>query len=107
MNFINCSEEFITARYEYLKNHMKDGSRIQIFNIGSWAKPWGFGRENKAEASKIYREAVKVIFDDEVNYISDDEYSDYIITTLSNEDEVGIVWISEDLSMFMENMEYY
>lgn len=105
MNFINCSEEFITARYEYLKNHMKDGSKIRIFSIGSWAEPWGFGRENKAEVSKIYKEAIKAIFDDEVTYISDDEYCDYIITVLSNKDEVGIVWISEEPSTFMENME--
>ena len=105
MNFINCSEELLTARYEYLKNHMKSGSKIRIFNISSWAEPWGFGRENKAEVSKIYKEAVECIFDDDVDYITDDECSDYIITVLSNKDEVGIVWISEDPSMFMESME--
>lgn len=105
MNFINCDKEYITARYEYLKNHMKSGSRIRIFYISSWAEPWGFGRENKAEVSRIYKEAVKSIFDETVNSILDDEHSDYMITVLYNQDEMGIVWISEDPSMFMESVE--
>lgn len=105
MNFINCDKEYITARYEYLRDHMKGMPRLYIFGIDSWAEPWGFGRQFKSEVNKIYKEAVKVIFDDETNSISDDECSDFIIIALKTDTEIGIVWITEDESLFRETME--
>lgn len=105
MNFINCDKAYITARYEYLKDHMKGIPRLSIFRIDSWAEPWGFGRQFKSEVNKIYREANKAIFDEEANSISDDEYSDFIIITLKTDTEVGIVWITENESLLIEAME--
>lgn len=105
MNFINCDKEYITARYEFLRDHMKGAPRLNIFRIDSWAEPWGFGRQFKSEVDKIYKEAVKIIFEDETNSISDDEFSDIIIIALKTDTEIGIVWISEDDSIFREHME--
>lgn len=105
MNFINCDKEYITARYEYLRDHMKGVPRLNVFRIDSWAEPWGFGRQFKSEVNKIYKEANKAIFDCEADSISDDEYSDFIITVLKTDTEMGIVWISEDDSIFREDME--
>lgn len=106
MNFINCDKEYITARYEYLRDHMKGVLRLSIFDISSWDEPWGFGRENKAEANILYREAFKAIFDDNPSdSISDDVRSGFIIIALKTDKEIGIVWISEDEELFRENME--
>lgn len=105
MNFINCDKEYITARYEYLRDHMKGVPRLNIFRIDSWDEPWGFGREFKSEVNKIYKEANEVIFGEAPDSISDDEYSDFTIITLKTDTEIGIVWISEDNSMFRENIE--
>lgn len=105
MNFINCDKEYITARYEYLRDHMKGVPRLITFCIDSWDKPWSFGRQYKSEVNKIYKEAVKVIFDDDVNSISDDECTSYIIIALKTDTEIGIVWISEEECIFKEQME--
>ena len=105
MNFINCDKEYITARYEYLRDHMKGVPRLSIFKIDSWAEPWGFGRQFKSEVDKIYKEAIKIIFDEEADSILDDEYSDFIIIALRTDTEMGIIWISEDEGMFHEHME--
>ena len=106
MNFINCDKEYITARYEYLRDHMKGVPRLSIFDISNWAEPWGFGRINKAEVNKIYREAFKTIYeDDPPNSISDDINSGFIIIALKTDTETGIVWISEDEELLRENME--
>jgi len=104
MNFINCDKEYITSRYEYLRDHMKGMPRLSIFKIDSWAEPWGFGRQFKSEVNKIYKEANKVIFDEEPDSISDDEYSEFIIITLRTDTEIGIIWISEE-DMFTEVIE--
>lgn len=105
MNFINCDKEYITSRYEFLRDHMKGIPRLNIFRIDDWAEPWGFGRQFKYEVNKIYKEATKIIFDEEVNSISDNELTELIIITLKTDTEVGIVWISEDNSIFKEHME--
>lgn len=106
MNFISCDKELLTDRYKYLVDHMKGNPRLRIFGICDWAEPWGFGRENRAEASKIYKEAINAIFDDKTTGIADDEYCDYIITTLiTSNGEIGILWISEEYGIFRENME--
>lgn len=105
MNFINCDKEYITTRYEYLRDHMKGTPRLSIFKIDSWAEPWGFGRQFKSEVNKIYKEATKIIFDEEIDSVSDDEYSDFIIITLKTDTEMGIVWISEDEGIFHEHIE--
>ena len=105
MNFVNCDKEYITARYEYLRDHMKGVPRLSIFRIDCWAEPWGFGRQFKSEVNKIYKEATKIIFDEEADSISDDEYSDFIIVALKTDTEMGIIWISEDEGMFHEHME--
>ena len=104
MNFINCNKEYITDRYEYLRDHMKGVPRLNIFRINSWAEPWGFGRQFKSEVDKIYKEASKAIFDEETS-ILDDELSDFTIIALKTDTEIGIVWISEDEGMFHEHME--
>lgn len=105
MNFINCDKEYITARYEYLRDHMKGVPRLYIFGICDWAEPWGFGRQFKSEVNKIYKEAAKIILDEEPESISDDEYSDFYIITLKTDTEMGIVWISGDMSDFYECVE--
>lgn len=105
MNFINCDKEYITARYEYLRNNTKGVPRLITFKVDSWAEPWGFGRQFKSEVNKIYREATRIIFDEESDSISDDEYSDFIIIALKTDTEIGIVWISEDDYIFREHME--
>lgn len=105
MNFINCDKEYITARYEYLRDHMKGVPRLITFKVDSWAEPWGFGRQFKSEVNKIYKEATKIIFDEEADSISEDEYSDFIIIALKTDTEIGIVWISEDDCIFREHME--
>ena len=106
MNFINCDKELLTDRYKYLIDHMKGNPQLRVFRITDWGEPWGFGRENKAETNKLYREAIKSIFDDEVDNITDDEYCDYIIMALKTSNgEVGILWISEEDCMFRENIE--
>jgi len=106
MNFINCDKEYLTARYEYIRNSIRGVPRLSIFNISSWAEPWGFGRENKFKVDILYREAFKAIFDDiPSDSISDDLLSGFIITVLRTDTEIGIVWISEDEELFRENME--
>lgn len=105
MNFINCDKEYITARYEYLRDHMKGVPRLTIFGISSWAEPWCFGRQFKSEVNKIYKEASKIIFEGEPNSISDDEYLDSIIIALKTDTEIGIVWIAEYTLTFLENIE--
>lgn len=105
MNFINCDKEYITTRYEYLRDHMKGIPRLSIFRIDSWAEPWGFGRQFKSEVNKVYKEAIKIIFDEESDSISDDEYSDFIVMALKSDTEMGIIWISEDEGMLHEHME--
>ncbi len=105
MNCISCDKEYITARYEYLRDHMKGVSKLCIFEISSWAEPWGFGRQFKSEASKIYKEASEIIFGEAPDSISDDEYSGFIVTVLKTDTEMGIVWISEDTLCLYEHME--
>lgn len=104
MNFINCDKEYITVRYEYLRDHMKGAPRLTSFRVDEWAEPWGFGRQFKSEVNKIYKEANKIIFDDVPDSISDDEYSGFIIIALRTDTEIGIVWISEDEVMFREEI---
>jgi len=106
MNFISCDAEYLTARYEYIRNNIKGVPRLSIFDISSWDEPWGFGRENKSKATIIYREAFKAIFDDTPSdSISDDVHSGFTITVLKTDTEIGIVWISEDEEVFRENIE--
>jgi len=105
MNFINCDKEYITARYEYLRDHMKGVPKLNVFGIDSWEEPWGFGRQFKSEVNKIYKEAFKIIFGDETDSISDDEYSGLVITVLKTDTEIGIVWISEDDCIFRGHIE--
>ena len=105
MNCISCDKEYITARYEYLRDHMKGVPRLNIFKVCSWKEPWGFGRESRSEVDKIYKEANEVIFGESPDSISDDEYSDFIIIALKTDTEMGIIWISEDEGMFHERME--
>ena len=105
MNFIKCDKEYITARYEYLRDHMKGVPRLTTFTVGNWDEPWGFGKEYKTEASVIYKEAINKIFEEDVESISDDEYTDYILIVLKSDNEFGIVWVSEDEDIFKENME--
>ena len=106
MNFINCDKEYLTARYEHLRDHMKGAPRLSIFDISSWAEPWGFDRMNKEGVNKIYKEAFKAIFDDlSSDSISEDELCGFIIIALKTDTEIGIVWISEDEELFRENME--
>ena len=106
MNFISCDKEYITARYEYLRDHMKGVSRLSIFDISNWAEPWGFGRQFKSEVDKIYREAYEIIYDDNPSdSISDDAGCDFIIITLKTDTEIGIVWISEEEDLFREVIE--
>lgn len=105
MNFINCDKEYITARYEYLRDHMKGVPRLISFRISDWNLPWAFGIGYKAEVSVIYKEAVNIIFEEDVESILDDEYTDYIIIVLKSDNEFGIVWISEDDDVFKEHME--
>jgi hypothetical protein len=106
MNFINCDKEYITARYEYLRDHMKGVPRLSIFDISNWEEPWGFGRQFKSEVNKIYREAYEIIYDDDPSdSISDDASCDFIIITLKTDTEIGIVWISEEEELFREVIE--
>ena len=106
MNLINCDKEYLTARYEYIRNSIKGVPKLSIFNICSWAEPWGFGRENKFKVDILYREAFKAIFDDiPSDSITNDINSGFIITVLRTDTEIGIVWISEDEELFRENME--
>jgi hypothetical protein len=106
MNFINCDKEYLTARYEYLRDHMKGVPRLSVFDISNWAEPWGFGRENKVEANILYKEAFKAIFDDiPSDSITNDINSGFVIITLKTDKEIGIVWISEDEDLFKEVME--
>lgn len=106
MNLISCNEEYLTARYEYIRNNMKGVPRLSIFDISNWAEPWGFGRDNKAEANILYREAFKAIFDENPSdSISNDINTGFIIIALKTDKEIGIVWISEDEELFRENME--
>jgi len=105
MNFIKCDKEYITARYEYLRDHIKGVPRLTSFKVNDWAQPWAFGIDYKAGASVIYKEAIDVIFEEDVESISDDECTDYIIIALKSDNEIGIVWISEDDYIFMEHME--
>ena len=106
MNLISCNEEYLTARYEYIRNNMKGVPRLSIFDISNWAEPWGFGRDNKAEANILYREAFKAIFDENPSdSISNDINTGFIIIVLKTDKEIGIVWISEDEELFRENME--
>lgn len=105
MNFINCDKEYLTARYEYLRDHMKGAPRLTIFDVSNWDEPWGFGRQFKSEVNKIYKEASKIIFDEDPDSISDDELSDSVIIALKTDTEIGIVWISEDYSILKEHME--
>jgi len=105
MNFINCDKEYITARYEYIRDHMKGVPKLITFKVRSWNQPWAIGIGYKVRASVIYKEAINRIFEEEVELISDDEDTDYIIIALKSDDEFGIVWISEDDFMFKEHME--
>ena len=106
MKFISCKEEYLTSRYRYLVDNMKGGARLHIFKIRDWDEPYNFGRENKGEATKIYDEAMRCIFEEEVDDIADDEYCDYIIMALKTSNgEVGILWISEDEYIFLEHVE--
>ena len=105
MNFINCDKEYITSRYEYLRDHMKGVPRLTTFEIRDWAEPWGFGRQFKSEVDRIYKEACKIIFDEDPNSILDEMCSDAIIIALNTDTETGIVWISEDDCIFREHME--
>lgn len=105
MNFISCDKEYITARYEYLRDHMKGVTRLTSFIVGDWAQPWAFGIDYKAKASVIYKEAIEKIFEEEVESISDDEYTGYVIIALKSDNEIGIVWVSEDEDIFREHME--
>ena len=106
MNFINCDKEYVTARYEYLRDHMKGVPRLSVFDISSWAEPWGFGRQFKSEVDELYKKAFKAIFDDiPSDSIVDDTNCGFIIITLKTDTEVGIVWISDEEELFREVIE--
>jgi len=105
MIFINCDKEYITTRYEYLRDHMKGMPRLSIFSINNWAEPWGFGRQFKSEVDRIYKEASKIILDEESESISVDALSDFVIIALKTDTEMGIIWISEDEGLLHEHME--
>lgn len=102
---VSCKEELITERYEFLRKNMAPDAHFTIFNISNWMEPWGFGRENKVAATKIYNEALEAIGEDPVSSISDDEYAEYIIIALKSQNEIGIVVIAEDSSTFNDYAE--
>ena len=102
---VSCKEELITDRYNDLRSKMAPDAHFVIFNIASWMEPWGFGRENKGPATKIYNEALEAIGWDTVCSISDDEYAEYIVIALKSQNEIGIVYIAEDSSMLYEYAE--
>jgi len=102
---VSCKEELITERYNDLRSRMAPDAHFAIFNISSWMEPWGFGREHKGIATKIYNEALEALGWDTVTSISDDEYADYIIIALKSQNEIGIVYIAEDNSILKEYTE--
>lgn len=101
---ILCKKKLITERYEDLIRKMSSDAHFCIFGISSWAEPWGFGRENKGIANRIYKEALEAIGWD-TNNISDDVDAGYIIISLKSQNEIGIVYIAEDDNMCREYLE--
>lgn len=102
---VSCKEELITDRYNDLRSKMAPDAHFAIFNVASWMEPWGFGRDNKGAATKIYNEALEAVGMDTVISISDDEYADYTIIALKSQNEIGIVYIVEDNSILNEYVE--
>ena len=101
---VSCNKELITERYEDLIRKMSSDAHFCTFNISEWAEPWGFGRENKGIANRIYKEALEAIGWD-ANNISDDINAGYIIIALKSQNEIGIVYITEDNLMCREYLE--
>lgn len=102
---VSCKEELITERYEDLRSKMAPDAHFVIFEIGSWMEPWGFGREDREFATKVYNEALEAFGWDTVLSISEDEYAGYIIIALRSQNEIGIVYIAEDNSSLNEYVE--
>lgn len=110
MKGISCDKELITERYDYLKKNMTPDSHLSIFHIRSWCEPWGFGRENVADANKLYKEVMTCLGyvddPDECN-LRDDDYADFIFITLKSKDQIGIIYVVEsyeDLPEYIENL---
>lgn len=101
---VSCKKELITERYEDLIRKMSSDAHFCIFNISNWADPWCFGRENKGVANKIYKEALEATGWDASN-ISDDINAGYIIIALKSQNEIGIVYITEDDNICHEYLE--
>jgi len=101
---VPCKKELITERYEDLIRKMSSDAHFCVFNISKWAEPWGFGRENKGIANRIYKEALEVMGWD-ASDINDDTYSGYVIIALKSQNEIGIVYIAEDDNICHEYLE--
>ena len=101
---VSCKKELITERYEDLIRKMSSDAHFCIFGISCWAEPWGFERENKGVANRIYKEALEAIGWD-ASTISDDVNAGYIIIALKSQNEIGIVYIAEDDRMCRDYLE--
>ena len=104
MTGVSCKKELITERYEDLIKKMSSDAHFCIFNVRSWAQPWGFGRENKDIVNKIYKEASEALGCDADN-ISADINTGYIIIALKSQNEIGIVYIAEEDDTCREYLE--
>lgn len=74
---------------------------LNIFPIGSWKEPWGFGKNNAKEAKTIYKEAVIALgiadeWDFDTEWSLDDEDEDVVIISFKEGDKIGIVNICSD-----------
>lgn len=102
---IFCKEELITERYEFLRKNMAPDAHFSIFLVSNWMEPWGFGRENKGIATKLYNEFMNLQDLDTVSSISEAEYTDDVIIALRSQNEFGIVYVAEDQNMANEFIE--
>ena len=102
---VSCKEELITERYEFLRKNMAPDAHFSIFLVSSWMEPWGFGRENKGVATKLYNEFMDLQGLDTVSSISESEYTDEVVIALRSQNEFGIVYVAEDYGMANEYLE--
>ena len=105
MKAISCKAELLTERYEFLRKNMSSSAKFSIFPANSWGEPWGFGRDNKHIALRLYNEFMQVQDLDTIDNVSEFNCSDEVIIALRTEDAIGIVYIAEDEGMFKEYME--
>lgn len=83
---------------------------LNIFPIGSWREPWGFGKNNAKEAKDIYKEAAVALgvadeWDFEREWSLDDEDEDIVIISFKEGDKIGIVSICPDRYEAYEDLE--